>query len=68
MKRTTGLVLLILSEVREEFNLSASDNWITPSLPIKLPVLSENETEAIKQLLYRLSSVRDEFDLSASDN
>jgi hypothetical protein len=33
----------ISSEVREEFDLSASDNAIAPSLPITFPEFSENE-------------------------
>jgi hypothetical protein len=56
------------SKVRDECNLSASDNSITPSSPIPLPVLSENE---MKQhvLQVRSSEVSDEFDfLSSSDN
>jgi hypothetical protein len=53
--------------VRVEFDLIASDNLITPSLSMLLPVLSENEMKQ-QQLLLRLSFVRDEFDLSASDN
>jgi hypothetical protein len=32
-----------LSEVRDVFDLSASDNWIAPSLPILFTVLSEHE-------------------------
>jgi hypothetical protein len=32
-----------MREVRDEFDLSASDNLITPSLPMALSVLSENE-------------------------
>jgi hypothetical protein len=32
-----------LSEVRDVFDLSASDNFIAPSSPILLSVLSENE-------------------------
>jgi hypothetical protein len=55
------------SEVRVELNFSASDNWITPSLPILLAVLSENEKES-SVLLQSSSSLRDVFDLSASDN
>jgi hypothetical protein len=31
------------SEARDEFDLSASDNLIAPSLPIKFTVLSKNE-------------------------
>jgi hypothetical protein len=37
------------SEVREEFERSASDNTVAPSLPISLPVSSENE---LKQQVY----------------
>jgi hypothetical protein len=32
-----------LSEMRDVFDLSASDNLMAPSLPISLPVLSVNE-------------------------
>jgi hypothetical protein len=31
------------SDARDEFDLSASDNLTVPSVPIVLPVLSENE-------------------------
>jgi hypothetical protein len=31
-----------LSTVRDEFDLSTSNNWRAPSLPILLSVLSEN--------------------------
>jgi hypothetical protein len=34
---------VILSAVRDEFDLSASENWTAPSVPILLPALSENE-------------------------
>jgi hypothetical protein len=59
---------LRFNEARVEFNLSASDNMLTPLLSIQLPVLSENEMKAIHMLLLRLSKVRAEFDLSASAN
>jgi hypothetical protein len=53
--------------VRDEFDLSASDNLVAPSVLMRFPVLSENE---MKQQLLQLrpSEVRDVFDLSASDN
>jgi hypothetical protein len=54
--------------VRDEFNLSASDNLVAPFLPISLTVRSENEIKGICRLRLRSSEVRDEFDLSASDN
>jgi hypothetical protein len=38
-----SLLLKRLSEVRDVFSLSASDNLIAPSSPILLPVLNENE-------------------------
>jgi hypothetical protein len=44
MKATT-LLQVRKSEARDVFDLSASANWIAPSLPILLPVLSENETK-----------------------
>jgi hypothetical protein len=47
--------------------LSASDNLTTASLPISLPVMSENEMKQ-QVLQLRSSKVRDEFDLSASNN
>jgi hypothetical protein len=34
---------VISSEVRDEFDLSASHNLAAPSTPMLLPVLSENE-------------------------
>jgi hypothetical protein len=37
------VLLLKLSEARDVFDLSASDNLAAPSGPILLPVLSENE-------------------------
>jgi hypothetical protein len=36
----------IIREVRVEFDLSASNNLIAPSLPILLSVISENERKA----------------------
>ena len=56
-----------MSEVSVVFDLSASNNLIAPSLPIVLPVLSENE---MKQwvLQLRSSEVIDELDLSTLDN
>jgi hypothetical protein len=54
-------------EVRDEFDLSASANLMAPSLPILLPVLSENQMKQ-QAVLLRSSSVRVEFDRSASDN
>jgi hypothetical protein len=65
--KATSVLRLRLSEVRDVFDTSASDNLITPSLPMSLAVLSENEMKMSK-LHRRLSSVRDEFDLSASNN
>jgi hypothetical protein len=57
-----------LIEVRDEFDLSASANWTTPSTPISLlPELSENEMKQF-YLLFKASEVRDVFNLSASDN
>jgi hypothetical protein len=38
--------------VRDEFDLSASEIFIAPSLPISLPVLSENEMK--QQVCYLL--------------
>jgi hypothetical protein len=43
MNEATSLLHAILSEVRHEFDLSASNNVIAPSLPIILSVLSQNE-------------------------
>jgi hypothetical protein len=48
-----SLVLPISSEVRVEFDLSASDSLITPSLPILLSVSSENEMK--QQVCYHLN-------------
>jgi hypothetical protein len=31
--------------VRDEFVLSASDNWITPSVPMLFSALNENEVD-----------------------
>jgi hypothetical protein len=42
------LLQLRSSEVRDVFDLSASDNSITPSVPTLLPVLSENEMKQQK--------------------
>jgi hypothetical protein len=61
------VLLLRLSKVSDVFDLSASDNWMAPSLPILLPVLSENEMKR-KFLLLISSDVRVEFDVSARDN
>jgi hypothetical protein len=65
--KVTCVLLQRLSSVRDEFDLSASDNLSTPSALKSLPLLSEHE---MKQILLpnRSSAVRDEFDLSASDN
>jgi hypothetical protein len=49
MKCTTSLLQLRSSEVRVEFDLSASANLMAPSEPMQLPVFSENEK---KQQLY----------------
>jgi hypothetical protein len=54
--------------VRDVFDLSASDNWIAPSLPNLLSTLSENETLQQSLLLLTSSLLRDVFDLSSSDN
>jgi hypothetical protein len=56
-----------LSEVTDEFDLSTSSNFIAPSSPILLPVLSENETSN-KSVLLRSIDVRDKLDLIASDS
>jgi hypothetical protein len=48
------MLLLRMSEVRDEFDLNASANLIPPSAPIVL--------------LLRLRYLRHEFDLSASAN
>jgi hypothetical protein len=56
------------SLVSDGFDSSASDNLITPSKPISLPVLSENEMNETNLLPQRWSVVRDVLDLSASDN
>jgi hypothetical protein len=61
------LLPLRSSEARDEFDLSASDNLIAPSLPILFSVLSENDMKA-SVLPKSLSEVRDEFNLSVSDN
>jgi hypothetical protein len=53
--------------VSDELDLSASDNFIAPSIPISLPLLNENEINQ-KALPKRLSSVRDVFEMSASDS
>jgi hypothetical protein len=68
MKQRTNLLQLRLSKLRDVFDLSASANLQTSSLPISLPVLSENEMKSTSLLLLRMSEVRDEFNLSASDN
>jgi hypothetical protein len=49
MERCNKSVPERLSEVRVVFDFSASDNWIAPSIPILLPVLSEN-SKLIKQI------------------
>jgi hypothetical protein len=55
--------------VMDEFALSASDNLVAPSLPMLLPVLSENEMKQQVTLLpLRSSDSRDECNLSASKN
>jgi hypothetical protein len=46
------MLLLRLSEVRIEFDMSTSDNTITASPPTPLPVFSENEKK--QQLCNRL--------------
>jgi hypothetical protein len=56
-----------VSEVREVFDFSASDNTITPSVPIPVSILSENEMKQ-HTLPVRSSEARDEFDRSASDS
>jgi hypothetical protein len=38
-----SLLLLSLSKARDVFDLSASANFLAPSLPISLSVLSEDE-------------------------
>jgi hypothetical protein len=53
--------------VRDEFDLSASANLVSPSLPILFAVFSENEMKQ-SLLLARSSEVSDVFDFSASDN
>jgi hypothetical protein len=45
------LLQLRLRCVRDEFDLSASDNLTTPLKPIEIPVLSENEMK--QQACYR---------------
>jgi 3-oxoacyl-[acyl-carrier-protein] synthase III len=64
---TLSRLLLRSSEKRVEFNLSASANFMTPSVPILLSESRENEMST-NLLLLRRSEVRDVFDLSASDN
>jgi hypothetical protein len=53
--------------MRDEFDISALDNLITPSLPMKQAALSEDKMSN-KYVQQRSSSVRVVFDLSASDN
>jgi hypothetical protein len=53
--------------VRNEFDLSASDNLITPSLPIAFSVLSENDMYQ-RVLPLKSSEMRDVFNLSTLDN
>jgi hypothetical protein len=48
-------LLNIVSEVRDVFNLSASDNLVAALLPIFIPVRSENETS----ILIRYQEVRE---------
>jgi hypothetical protein len=45
------VLLLRTRDVRDVFNLSASDNWIIPSLSMLLSVLSEHEMK--QQICYR---------------
>ena len=49
-----------LSAVRDEFDLSASANLLTPSMPTLLAVLSEEE---MKQQIYRKDGVKQEMNL-----
>jgi hypothetical protein len=65
----TITLLQRLSEVRVEFDLSASDNLMAPSLPISFTVhhIIEHETKQV-WLQVRLSAVSVVFDLSTSDN
>jgi hypothetical protein len=65
--KPTILLLLRFSEVRDEFDLSASDKLIPPSVPISLSELSENEI-LVTSLQQSSSEVRVEFNLSTSDN
>jgi hypothetical protein len=53
--------------VRNEFDLSASENLIAASAPIVSSILSENEMKQQVLLPPRSSEVRDVFDFSASD-
>jgi hypothetical protein len=53
--------------VRDELDLSASDNLMAPSVPSLSPVLSENEMKQ-QVLLMRQTDARDEFNWSASDS
>jgi hypothetical protein len=47
MNEATNKLQLRSSEVRDVFDLSASDNAAAPSSRIRLAVLSENETSKI---------------------
>jgi hypothetical protein len=67
MKGSNNLLQLRSSAVRDEFDLSTSDNLIAPSTPTLLPVLSQNETKQ-QMLLLRLSDAKDELNSSASAN
>jgi hypothetical protein len=50
------LLLASWSEARDEFDLSASNNLIAPSVPILFAVLSENEVK--QQVYYRRDQVK----------
>jgi hypothetical protein len=62
------MLLLRLSQVRVEFDLSASDNLLTPYLLMLFALLSENEMKATRVLHPRSRKVIEVLDLSASDN
>jgi hypothetical protein len=70
--KATNQVQLRLSEVRDVFVLSASDNLIAALVPIAFSVLSEHKMKQVLQLSRELplrSSIsRDVLDLSASAN
>jgi hypothetical protein len=55
-------------DVRDVFILSASANLATPSNPILISTVSENEMKASMVLQLRSSEVREVFDLSTSNN